>query len=334
MSFFLSLCIPTFRRAGPLDALLASMASEASGVADVEVVVSEDPSEESAATSVVIARHRAGLPSLRHGVNAERLGFDRNFLRVMSMAEGKWCWLLGDDDVIEPGGLARVLQALREHPELTGMTLGRHAYDSQVEHRIYQRPFRQAATREFTDAGEMFLALLDQIGFLSCTVLRRDAFERAAAEPATQEFLGSGYVQMWLLMRMMKAAPRWLCLAEPCVGWRADNDSFNERGLLGRLRMDVEGYARVSAGIFGADSPVHREAMAWVARTHARHHIVRAKLGGASLRYTRDALGLCLRHYARHPAWWVHTFPLLLLPAGLLRHARSAIQGLRARAGR
>ncbi len=332
---FVSLCIPTFRRAAMLGELLGSIARESGSEREnLEIVVSEDPSGEGPATLAALEHHRSALPLLRHEVSPERLGFDRNFLRVMSLAQGEWCWMLGDDDVIEPGGLGKALAALRAHPGASGATLGRHAYDATLEHRIYQRPFRQAATREFTDAGEMFLALLDQLGFLSSTVLRRSVFERVAGEPKTQGFLGSGYVQMWLLMRMVQAEPRWLALAEPCVGWRADNDSFNERGLLGRLRMDVEGYARVSAGIFGLDSPVHRQAMAFVARSHVRHHIVRAKLGGASLAYTRDALGLCLRHYARHPAWWLHTFPLLLLPAGLLRRARSAVQAARARLGR
>ncbi len=328
---FVTFCIPTYQRAGPLGELLASLAPQITD--DTEVVIAEEPSGDDA-TARVVAEWAPRFPRLRHERNSERLTFDRNFLRVLDLAAGDYCWMLGDDDIVEPGGVARAVAALRQEPPLTGMTVNLVAYDHTLSQRIYRRPFQQQASGVFTDAAGMFLCLLDQIGFLSSTILRREAFVRARARGGLEEFVGSGYIQVAALMRMMKAEPRWGYLAEPCVGWRADNDSFNERGLLGRLKMDVEGYARVAADVFGADSEVYHAAMAQVARSHARHHIVRAKLGGASAAYTREAFALCRRTYGRYPAYWLHTFPLLLMPSGLLRQARRVYQGLRGALGK
>jgi len=86
------------------------------------------------------------------------------------------------------------------------------------------------------------------------------------------------------------------------VGWRADNDSFEERGQIGRLRMDIEAYERVAEAIFGRDSATFRRAMSDVSRTHVRHHIVHAKPNGASWRYTRGAVGLPRTYAGPDPA--------------------------------
>ena len=37
------------------------------------------------------------------------MGADYNFLKVVEIANGKYCWLLGSDDIIEDGGIDTVL---------------------------------------------------------------------------------------------------------------------------------------------------------------------------------------------------------------------------------
>ena len=322
----LSLCIPTYARPGPLAQLLESIAGQWTG--DIEVLITEDPSDQDG-TTPVIEKARDRIPGLSYWRNAERLQFDRNLLGLLTRAQGEYCWLLSDDDVIEPGGVASVIAGLRQHGPVTGLTVNRNNYDSTLTTPIYGRPFHQRETRVFTRADEMFIGLLDQIGLLSCQVLRREACARVIASPEVDAFIGSGYVQLLVMMRMMSLEPRWLFLADRCVGWRADNDSFVERGQLGRLRMDVEGYERVAATIFSRESATYRQSLAAVAHSHVRHHIVRAKLGGASWNYSREALGVCVRHYASFPSFWLKTFPLLLMPRTGVRLARSGYQGLK-----
>ncbi len=322
----LSLCIPTYARPGPLAQLLESIAAQCTD--DLEVLIAEDPSERDD-TSPVVDKMRALIPGLRSWRNAERLKFDRNLIGLLAQARGEYCWLVSDDDVIESGGVAAVIAGLRTHGPVTGVTLNRNNYDSTLTTRIYGRPFHQRETRIFTNADEMFIGLLDQIGLLSCQILSRETCARVLGSAEVDAFIGSGYVQLFVMMRMMSLEPRWLFLADRCVGWRADNDSFVERGQLGRLRMDVEGYEQVAAAIFTRESETYRQALAEVARSHVRHHIVRAKLGGASWAYSREALSICVQHYASFPSFWLKTFPLLLMPRAGVRLARSGYQGLK-----
>lgn len=322
----ISICIPTYKRSALLAEALESVAAQAT--ADVEVVITEDPSDD-AGTARVVDQFWARLPSIRHEVNEVRLQFDANFLRVMSLARGQYCWLLSDDDKIEPGGIARVTADTKQHGDLTGLTLNRRAYDRAYAQPAYERPFHQREDRLFTDLPAMYLTLLDQLGFLSGMVVNRARFAEAAADPRVAEFTGSGYVQLFVSVLMMQRHPRWLYVAEPCVGWRRDNDSFVERGALGRLRMDVEGYDRVASAFFPLGSPTYREAASRVVSRHVRHHIVHAKLSGASFDFTRQATSLCLDHYASIPEFWLRTFPILLLPKPILRGLRAVYQRAR-----
>ena len=113
----LSICIPTFNRLSYLkeaiDALLPQIEKAAPG--QVEFLVSDNCSTDGTA-DYLAAIH---LPCFRFWTNETNIGGDRNFLKCIREAKGDYVWLVGDDDLIAPGGVAGVLAALeREAPDL------------------------------------------------------------------------------------------------------------------------------------------------------------------------------------------------------------------------
>lgn len=105
----LSICIPTYNRAGFLRECLSSINPEELD-GNVEVVVSDNASTDD--TLKVLEAFQATHP-LRYIVQPENLGPDRNFDAVVTEARGEYCWLLGSDDVVQPGGVRSLLAALR-----------------------------------------------------------------------------------------------------------------------------------------------------------------------------------------------------------------------------
>jgi abequosyltransferase len=320
----LSICIPTRNRADCLRELLHSIASQYED--DVEIVLSDDDSTDH--TSEVVESFRSKFKRLQYSRSSPALRYDRNVLHLVGMARGRFCWLFGDDDRIEPGGLAAVLKALRSEPDLTGLTTGRVSYDSALSQRLSVRSLKQTDTMIFTNAEEALLQLLDRLGFLSCQVVNRAAWN-AVVESDNLEPYFAGYVQLYIIARMLKNAPRWEFLAHESVGFRSDNDSFRVLGIFGRLKMDVCGYEQIIGDVFGRASKIYRQAMAEIAVTHARHHIVMAKRARAPLSFPFQAIFLCLRYYWRYPGFWLTTFPVLLMPRGLALGLRSFYQKLR-----
>ena len=294
---------------------------------EVEVVISDDASTDD--TADVIESFRPRLPQLTYEKVDSALRYDRNLLRAVALARGEFCWLFGDDDRLEPSALAAVLSALKEDRALTGLTTGRISYDSALTDRLPVRALKQQETKLFCDAGETFLRLLDRLGFLSCQVVQRRIWNEIVRQENLEPYF-TGYVQLYVIARILVHAPRWQFLSTECVAFRADNDSFRALGQLGRLTMDVCGYEKIMGDVFGRDSRLYHEAMAEISRTHARHHIVTAKRAGAPASFFREALALCVKHYGRYASFWLHTFPVLIMPRSIMLFLRRCYQRLRA----
>ncbi|MDQ3198596.1 MAG: glycosyltransferase [Verrucomicrobiota bacterium] len=317
----ISICLPTRNRAGFLRESLASIADQITP--EVEVVVSDDGSTDE--TPAVIESFSSRLPQLTVLRADPPLRYDRNVLHAVAEARGKYCWLFGDDDRLEPGGLAAVLDTLRSQSDLTGLTTGRISYDSELRNQLPVRALKQSTSALFTEPDEAFLKLLDRLGFLSCQIVNRAHWNDVVRQGNLEPYF-TGYVQLYIIARMIARAPRWKFLATECVAFRADNDSFRALGQFGRLEMDVCGYETITGDVFGRDSRLYHEAMAEVARTHARHHIVTAKRLGAPASFFREALTLCVRHYGRYASFWLHTFPVLIMPRSLMLRLRGWYQ--------
>ncbi|MBA2622043.1 MAG: glycosyltransferase, partial [Chthoniobacterales bacterium] len=167
---FLSFCVPTRNRAECLRELLESIAAQATP--EIEVVISDDASPDQ--TAEVVAAFENRLGSLDYQRHDPALRYDRNVLSVVAQARGKFCWLFGDDDRLEPGGLDAVLQALKRDTGLTGLTTGRISFDCTLTERLPFRLFKQQTNRTFNDAASAIRSLLDRLGFLSCQVINRE----------------------------------------------------------------------------------------------------------------------------------------------------------------
>ena len=108
MSIKLSICIPTYNRAAFLGEALDSVIRQATD--EVEIVVSDNASTDN--TEALVREYQARFPRIRYHKNPENLGADRNFLKVVELGEGEYCWLLGSDDALAEGAIAAMLPLL------------------------------------------------------------------------------------------------------------------------------------------------------------------------------------------------------------------------------
>jgi len=97
---YLSICIPTFNRAKHLNNCLNSIlvAKKVAGF-NYEICISDNGSTDN--TEEVVKIYKDNLP-IKYSKNTSNLGIPRNFLKVVSIANGEFAWLLGDDDLLMP----------------------------------------------------------------------------------------------------------------------------------------------------------------------------------------------------------------------------------------
>jgi glycosyltransferase involved in cell wall biosynthesis len=108
----LSICIPTYNRSRYLKRCLSNIVEHFNQNPElkqvVEVIVSDNCSTDD--TKATVLSFTESIPLLVYSRNDENIGFDRNVSTLITKARGKYCWYLGDDDLIIPGALKVVFE--------------------------------------------------------------------------------------------------------------------------------------------------------------------------------------------------------------------------------
>jgi FkbM family methyltransferase len=112
----LSVCISTYNRAKWLALNLHNLANLLPNPSEeIEIVVCDNTSTDD--TQEVVKPY---LPrtDFRYYRNPENVGMLGNLRVTAHHARGQYIWILGDDDLVRPGGIENVLQAIRKKPGL------------------------------------------------------------------------------------------------------------------------------------------------------------------------------------------------------------------------
>lgn len=317
----ISLCIPTYNRSACLDMLLASAATQAPPFD--EIIVSDDASSDE--TPQIVARWAARLPQLRSIRLKVNGGLDANFRTVVEAATGDFIWFMGDDDRLRQGAVATARAALERHPAALGATVGVVDYDSRLEHPSGMR--RRVTSRSLRGAEVVFSEIADLLGFMSCTLVRRSAWEEALhAKASTHDNL---YSQVYRIGRMLGSTGEWLVIDDLLVDFRSDNDQFKAKlgGHFPRLLQDVDAYSDIFDDLF-ADAPQARHAADdLILKSHVLSRVRNARLADPAFPILRT-YSLLSRRYGPHLAFWRSVVPALVAPRWALAFARSAYRRL------
>jgi abequosyltransferase len=306
----ISICIPTYKRAYMLAELLESVVLQNIGSDVLEVVVSDDASPDD--TLAVLATFSDRLPNLKIIKQPKNIGFDRNFLEVVAGASGEYVWILGDDDRLEPNSINLVINAIKQNPDIAGITLGSIDYDSQL---INKTGLKQLPpTGLMHSAEEVFGKIGDLLGFMSTLVIHRATWNAVCAEAPVQDFFKL-YVQVYIIGKVLQRKPLWLVFNTPCVHYRSDNDQFiKQLGWYDRLAADVEGYHAISVDLFGKNTAASRAFDAKIFNAHVRARLINGQTRGLASGSKLKVIKLLLAHYYWLPAFWLFALPILFIP--------------------
>lgn len=148
MNPLLSICVPTYNRSNRLRLMLEALLPQVAEHADkVEVWVSDNASPDDTPRVVEEAER---LGPLNYSRNPSNLGVIRNIIRLTTeLARGEFVWVLGDDDLLLPGALGRVLEKLEAHRGLDVIYLN-------FCHANYPEHWPEAALGGYTGPTESF----------------------------------------------------------------------------------------------------------------------------------------------------------------------------------
>lgn len=180
----ISVCIPAYNRPGVLPALLDSILNQ--DFDDFDIVIAEDSSPERHAIASVVADYQQRVgDKLKYHENLQTLGYDGNLRRLIELATGDYVLFMGNDDLLAPGALNAVANAVRERQDV-GVVLRSYAsFVSDPEQPV--QVFRYFDDdRVFPPGPDTVVTFFRRCVFISGMVFKRSS----AAALATSQFDG------------------------------------------------------------------------------------------------------------------------------------------------
>ena len=110
----LSICIPTYNSSKSLTNCLQSIAS-CQMHNEIQICISDNASNDQ--TKEIVYKYKSKLNIKYHRFDAN-MGRVKNYLNVVDMADSTFTWLIGDDDLLAPNSIEKILQLIQINSEI------------------------------------------------------------------------------------------------------------------------------------------------------------------------------------------------------------------------
>jgi abequosyltransferase len=179
-SYLFSICIPTWNRSNLLEGLLRTISTDIESDSDFQVVIGDNNSDPSSYKAAESFFDKLNIKYIRRDRN---IGFGQNLVSTVNQADGKFCILIGDDDIFRPGWL-KSIKALVSHFDPDIVITDRYVCDKNLNILFSEQcgPIVSAPTLFNCSDADVFLSYLDNtfstsgFGYISNMIFRHSAW--------------------------------------------------------------------------------------------------------------------------------------------------------------
>src|SRR3989339_732609 len=156
----LSICIPTYDHSAYLKEAIDTVFKQVDEVNRecLELVINDNGSTDETATVILSLKAKAPIPIIA-GRNSKNLGYDLNCLKVVELARGQYCWLLGDDDQILPGAINHVLAQIKGNPQVDVFMGNKEDFDVSFSKPMKFRPLFNISGDRLFDFNHVYMIM-------------------------------------------------------------------------------------------------------------------------------------------------------------------------------
>ncbi|HJY98734.1 MAG TPA: glycosyltransferase [Patescibacteria group bacterium] len=228
-AYILSVCIPTYNRAEFLEKSLKLLARMMT--ADVELVIGDDASTDGTKKIVEEFIRLNKKINVKYIRSNKRLSFDRNVIKIVNSASGKFCWLLGDDDLPKKNCISRIKSVISRYPNTSLVHLNYSCYDNLLHRVVAARMvkeihkdvlFRSGFEFYFRETKNSYFKYLGTNTITVCSdVINRKRWLAALKE--TRKFIGYNFIHSFLIAKMIMHPNSVYFISDPQVQYTANN---------------------------------------------------------------------------------------------------------------
>jgi len=316
--YLLTICIPTYNRATLLKGLIENIYSdmEKFEVTDgIQILVVDGNSEDNTTDIIHLLQAKGNVKYFRR---SERVGIDRDILKCVELADGKYCWLFSDDDRMTTGAISHLYNILKENENLTGCFCNRISYDFPLEKKVAEASgwpgniFKY--NRLFTDKSECFKMIGMDFGFISSQVVKRSEWQKVVEGHDFGDLYSSYYLMVHIIGRMMENIFTWIYIDRPLVMQRTGNDSLlNVKGVLERQRIEHNNFENILIKHYDNNNIVYK---AFFKKMVDRLPRVVANFKSNNIDYKTQyhLFRLYNTKYNSYYSFWLKVVPIFIIP--------------------
>lgn len=172
MQKLLTIAIPVFNGSSTLSETIDSVISQNE---DINILISDNASTDE--TSTIAIEYVAKHDNVYYSRNEENVGYDRNFEICFQKSDTDFVWLLGDDDIVRPGAISKVLGTLEQHDNLGFMYVNYAMVNRQTNEVTKDRDLLIYEDAYISPGEGCFDLLGEYPNFISTLIFRRDAWK-------------------------------------------------------------------------------------------------------------------------------------------------------------
>ena len=217
----LSICIATYNRgkfiAKTLDSIICQMDSH------VELVVVDGASPDS--TPDVMSQYLLRFPQIRYFREKQNSGVDCDYDKAVGYARGEFCWLMSDDDLLQPGAISKVLYELSDKSDL--VIVNAEVRNSDLSEVLVERKLNLISNKCYgrNESDEFFEECMNYLSYIGCVVIRRSCWLARNRE----NYYGSLFIHVGVIFQS-PPVENVIVISDPLIVIRYGNAMWTARG--------------------------------------------------------------------------------------------------------
>lgn len=247
----LSVCIPNYNRPDKLKSLVNTLIKyiiKEHLEEYVEICISDDCSEKDPYSYIEQIRKEHRDIILQYYRNKKNMGMDYNFLNSVKIAEGKFCWIIGNDDLPLEGSIQFIIDMIKQDKKesLDVLVTPFDQFDENNNYVVSVYPLKNDKYRQVFNTrnkGEFkeLLSLVNHnsalFGFLSNVVFRRERWIQHG--DMFSDKMNSIFIQMYMNIQTLFDGANYYYIQQKIIKNFADNDTNSAFDRWGRIAVGL-----------------------------------------------------------------------------------------------
>jgi abequosyltransferase len=220
----LSICIATFQRRPFLKDTLIEILRQTSKYHNlIQVVVADGGSTDG--TKELLKGFEKNNTQLKVVYLVEKGGMDKDYDCAVRSGDGKYCWLLSDDDIIEGDAVLKVMNKLQEEKRDV-LIVNSSSWDKEYSKCFTKRCIEISEDVEIKNENfhdKLFEICGGYVSFLGVLIIKKELWEQVD----TQKFYGSRFIHLGVLSKIPYNSSV-LIIKDSLIKIRLGNEEWNK----------------------------------------------------------------------------------------------------------